>query len=172
MICPGCHQPAEQCVCHQLRRLVGEVRAVETVPDVRVEARQLLVDALAAELDDLLYGRVPQPWLHTALREVHTMLRTRAPQSHALGAVSGALLADAVAPAFGARRGTYERIAALVAIELLAAELSPPTAPHGPFLKDVALDLEGLRALAALMSRDMKEQMRRALERAAAKGEP
>jgi hypothetical protein len=177
MNCPGCCQPPHLCLCYQLRRLASQcplnrAEAEATTEPALIEARQLLGDALAQELQDILCGRVPQPWVYTALREVHTMLQTRAPTSHALGAVSGALLADMIASGFGeGRRGTYERVAALLAIELLAAELTPPTAPRGPRLGDVALDLEGIRALSLLLARDMKEQMRRALERAAAKGE-
>lgn len=171
MTCTGCLQPAHRCMCN---RLVGLVRD-KLEPTARERARSVLFGALDTELLQLVAGRSAVPTLYTALCQAHTLLTSQAPNSHALTAVAAALVAEDTGGDLAIpMRRAFQRVAALMAVELLTAELAAAQHPSRDLLllNDIAFDLEAVRALAALLRTAIVDEQRKAIAAATPKGDP
>lgn len=156
MTCPGCQQAAQRCTCTRLGGL--GVQAPE--PNVRERVRANLFGAIELELHQLVGGRLVAPVLDVVVREAQAMLVAEAPESAALTPLAAVLVADQATTTFTVPgRDAYRRILAVIAIELLSAELAPAL-PGGwkPELDALTFDLEGVRAATALIRADLVER--------------
>jgi hypothetical protein len=142
-LCAGCEKPRGECRCN----VVPDDPPTPT--SVRRAARRLLNESLISELRALPFED-PSPLVQEAMRKAVSMLtQSDAALSHAVPALCAGVLAKDHLPNAGKyqRRGAFERVCALVAMEILDAE-TLPAGIWNPHLEALAYDLAGIGSLA------------------------